>query len=153
MPFPLLAALPMIGKIVAPLLGKVVDVVDQAVTDKDLAAQIKAQIQVKSMEIDHSEFVTEITEQSKVIQAEATGTGWLQRNWRPGIMTLFGLIILNNYILNPWLSAMFDINIMMDIPPEMWALLKLGIGGYIAGRSVEKVFPGVATSIMGALKK
>ena len=150
---PILAALPMIGKIVAPLLGKVFDVVDQAVTDKDLAAQIKAQIQTKSMELNHSEFVTELEESSKVIQAEAKGQGWLQRNWRPGIMSIFGLIIFNNYVLNPWLSALFDIDIMMDIPPEMWSLLKLGIGGYIAGRSVEKVFPGVSSSIMNVLKK
>jgi hypothetical protein len=149
MPLPLLAALPMIGKIVAPLLGKVFDVVDQAVADKDLAAQIKAQIQLKSMEMDHSEFTTALTEQSKVIQAEAVGAGWLQRNWRPGIMALFGLIILNNYIINPWLSAMFSIDIMMPIPPEMWDLLKLGIGGYIAGRSVEKVAPSIITAIKG----
>jgi len=25
-----------------------------------------------------------------------------------------------------------------DIPPDMWDLLKLGIGGYVVGRSVEK---------------
>lgn len=153
MPFPLLAALPMIGKIVAPLLGKVFDVVDQAVTDKDLAAQIKAQIQVKSMEIDHSEFVTEITEQSKIIQAEAGSQSWMARNWRPSIMMLFGIIILNNYILNPWISAMFGVNVMMEIPPEMWGLLKLGIGGYIASRGIEKVAPGVSTTIASMLKK
>ena len=25
-----------------------------------------------------------------------------------------------------------------DIPPDMWDLLKLGVGGYVLGRSVEK---------------
>jgi len=143
-----LAALPLIGKIVAPLLGKVFDVVDKSVADKDLAAQIKAQIQVKSMEIDHSEFATAITEQSNVIRAEAEGSGWLQRNWRPGIMAIFGLIIFNNYVLNPWLSALFDLDVVMEIPPEMWSLLKLGIGGYVAGRSAEKIMPGVLSSIL-----
>jgi hypothetical protein len=148
-----LAALPMIGKIVAPLLGKVFDVVDQAVADKDLAAQIKAQIQLKSMEIDHSEFTTALTEQASVIKAEAAGAGWLQQNWRPGIMAIFGLIIFNNYVLNPWLSALTDLNIMMEIPPEMWALLKLGIGGYIAGRSIEKIAPGVSGAVTNLFKK
>lgn len=77
--------------------------------------------------------------QSNVIIAEAKGGSWLQRNWRPLLMMEFGVIIANNYILNPWLSAMFDIDIVMEIPLDMWALLKLGIGGYIVGRSGEKV--------------
>jgi hypothetical protein len=148
-----LAALPLIGKIVAPLLGKAFDVVDQLVPDKDLATKIKAQIQAKSMDIDHSEFVTALTEQSSVIKAEAAGAGWLQRNWRPGIMAIFGLIIFNNYVLNPWLSALFGIDVMMDIPPEMWSLLKLGIGGYIAGRSVEKIAPGISGAVTNMFKK
>ena len=25
-----------------------------------------------------------------------------------------------------------------DIPPDMWDLLKLGVGGYVVGRSAEK---------------
>lgn len=153
MPFPLLAALPLIGKIVSPLLGKAFDVIDQAVTDKDLAAQIKAKIQTTSMEIDHTEFVTELEERASIIKAEANSQSWMARNWRPSIMMLFGIIILNNYILNPWISAMFDVNVMMEIPPEMWGLLKLGIGGYIASRGVEKVAPGVSAAIAGMFKK
>jgi hypothetical protein len=35
-----LAALPIIGKIVGPLLGKVFGVVDQLVEDKDLSAKL-----------------------------------------------------------------------------------------------------------------
>lgn len=73
-----------------------------------------------------------------IIVAEAQGESWLQRNWRPGLMTIFGVIIANNYILNPYLSAMFSIDIVLEIPPDMWQLLKLGVGGYIGGRSAEK---------------
>ena len=124
-----LAALPLIGKIVAPLLGKVFDVVDQAVLDKDLAAQIKAQIQMKSMEIDHSEFVTEIEEKSKIVQAEATGHSWLQRNWRPITMMVFlVLVILDSF---GWLPN--------KLAPQAWTLLSIGLGGYVVGRSAEKV--------------
>jgi len=28
---------------------------------------------------------------------------------------------------------------MMDVPKEMWSLLTIGIGGYIGGRSLEKI--------------
>lgn len=74
----------------------------------------------------------------KVITAEAQGN-WLQRSWRPLLMMLFGVIIANNYIIAPYLGAMFDAQVMLEIPQNMWGLLKLGIGGYIGGRSLEKV--------------
>jgi len=76
--------------------------------------------------------------QRDIIVAEAKGESWLQRNWRPLLMSIFGIIIANNYILNPYLSAMFDVDIMLDIPPDMWQLLKIGIGGYIGSRGIEK---------------
>ena len=53
-------------------------------------------------------------------------------------MLSFTAIIVNNYILNPWLSALFGIDVVMEIPESMWGLLKLGVGGYIVGRSAEK---------------
>lgn len=49
------------------------------------------------------------------------------------LMCLFGLIIANNYLIVPLLGTP-----MADIPPDMWELLKLGVGGYVIGRSVEK---------------
>jgi hypothetical protein len=77
--------------------------------------------------------------QSEVIIAEAKGNGWLQNNWRPSLMAVFGIIIANNYILAPYLTAMFSWEVVLDIPADLWDLLKLGVGGYIGGRSVEKV--------------
>ena len=127
---------------VVPIVGKVLDsvigLVDQVVEDKDKANALKAQMAEVFNKADLNKFTQELKSQTDIIVAEVTGKSWLQRNWRPGLMALFGVIIFNNYILNPWLSAMFSINIMMDIPPEMWSLLKLGVGGYIVGRSVEK---------------
>lgn len=32
---------------------------------------------------------------------------------------------------------MFHVGLMLTIPPDMWELLKPGIGGYVAVRSVE----------------
>lgn len=130
----ILSAIPIIGKLV----GGVTDIVDQYVPDKDLAAKLKSDIETKAMSLDYSAIEKEIEAKAKIITAEAEGGSWLQKNWRPGIMAIFGLIIFNNYVLNPWLSALFSIDIKMDIPPDMWALLKLGIGGYIASRGIEK---------------
>ncbi len=51
----------------------------------------------------------------------------------PLVGGLFGLIVANNYLIVPLFGSP-----MADIPPDMWDLLKLGVGGYVVGRSVEK---------------
>jgi len=130
----LLSAIPIVGKILDGVIG----LVDKAVLDKDEAERLKVQLTEVFNKSDLERFTTEIKAQADVIMTEATGQSWLQRNWRPGLMALFGLIIFNNYVLNPWLCALFSLDVMMEIPPDMWALLKLGVGGYIVGRSTEK---------------
>lgn len=62
----------------------------------------------------------------------------LTRTWRPILMLLFGFIVFNNYIIHPWILALFGIAVMIPIPEAMWSLLQLGIGGFIIGRSIEK---------------
>jgi len=36
-------------------------------------------------------------------------------------------------LVHPWFGVP-----MLPLPPDMWELLKIGVGGYIVGRSVEK---------------
>ena len=130
-----LSAIPIIGKTLDTVFGTI----DKMVTDKDKANELKNEISLKMMHGDSVKFVEQIKSQMNIIVAEAQSQSWLARNWRPGLMSLFGLIIFNNYVFNPWLNAFFSINIMMEIPPDMWGLLKLGVGGYVVGRSGEKV--------------
>jgi|TARA_R110000824_G_scaffold94913_2_gene228605 hypothetical protein len=71
--------------------------------------------------------------QTEVVLAEANGN-WLQRSWRPILMLSFGFIIIYVKFIAPLFS--------LTIPPlevEFWSLLKLGIGGYVVGRSGEKI--------------
>ena len=130
-----LGAIPIVGKFFDGLFG----VIDQVVEDKDKANELKASLEQVMQNSDLTKFVEQIKAQTSIILAEANSQSWLSRNWRPGLMALFGLIIFNNYVLNPWLTAMFSVNIIMEIPPDMWALLKIGLGGYVVGRSTEKV--------------
>ena len=122
---------------VAKLFTKALDIVDDIVPDKDLANKIKAALHTRIMDIAHNEFLAAIKGQISIIMAEAQGH-WLQRNWRPGLMVLFGIIIANNYIVFPYAVLFFEEAPKMDIPPEMWSLLKIGLGGYVVGRTVEK---------------
>jgi hypothetical protein len=119
----------MFPAIIGPLVGGLFGLIDKSVEDKDQAAKIKANLQ----EMVLTGQMKEIEAAASIIQAEAQGESWLQRNWRPLLMCLFGLIIANNYLVVPLFNTP-----MADIPPDMWELLKLGVGGYVVGRSVEK---------------
>jgi len=119
----------MFPAIIGPLIGGLFGLIDKSVEDKDQAAKIKANLQTMVL----TGQIKEIEAAAQIIAAEANGDSWLQRNWRPLLMCLFGVIIANNYLIVPLLGTP-----MADIPPDMWELLKLGIGGYVVGRSVEK---------------
>lgn len=80
---------------------------------------------------------------AQVIQAEAAGESWLQRNWRPLIMMVFVSLIVAKWTgyTAPGVSEALELRLL--------GLIEIGLGGYVIGRSVEKVAPIVA----GALKK
>lgn len=119
----LAALIPAIGGV----LGKVID---RVVPDPEAAAKAK----LEAMSILHTERMAELEGAAEIIVAEAKSEGILARNWRPITMLTFVAIIANNYIFAP----LFDLP-ALPIPPDMWDLLKIGIGGYIVGRSGEKV--------------
>lgn len=129
---------------VAALFTKALDVVDKFIPDKDLATKLKAELAVQINNIAHTEFLALIESQTSIIIAETKGESWLQRNWRPLLMASFGAIVVNNYMLAPYLGALLgpEYKIMLDIPPDMWSLLKLGVSGYVVGRTLEKVADG-----------
>jgi len=81
---------------------------------------------------------TILEQQASIVRAEAQSQSWLARNWRPITMLVFVVIIANNYILYPYLGMFTAKATILKIPPDMWQLLKIGIGGYVIGRSVEK---------------
>jgi hypothetical protein len=81
-----------------------------------------------------------------VIVAEASGTG-LKANWRPITMLCFVGILMNNYVVFPYISLFGGHAVMIDVPENLWELIKLGMGGYVVGRSVEKVMPGVVDAV------
>ena len=119
-------------------IGNIIDSV--STTDEErLEAKNKLTTITNAMKSDILQYQSEIAKfQSDVIIAEAKGESWLQRNWRPSLMVVFGIIVANNYIIAPYLMAMFDWQVVLEIPEQLWGLLKLGVGGYIGGRSIEK---------------
>lgn len=71
--------------------------------------------------------------QAEIIKAEATGN-WLQRSWRPVVMLCFAFIVMYNEAI----SLMFSLP-RTELSTDFWGLLKVGVGGYVFGRSAEKI--------------
>ena len=71
--------------------------------------------------------------QTEIIVAEAQGN-FIQRSWRPILMLSFGFIVI--YV--KFAAPLFGLPIP-ELEIEFWELLKIGIGGYVVGRSAEKI--------------
>ena len=81
----------------------------------------------------------ELESAMNIIVAEANSSHWIVAAWRPITMLTFTFIIANNYILYPYLSLFWQEAPKLTLPPDLWALMKIGLGGYVTGRSAEKV--------------
>jgi len=81
--------------------------------------------------------------QAEIVKAEAQSDHWLAACWRPILMLTFGGLIVARWL--GWSAP----NITEAEVLKLWDIVQLGLGGYVIGRSVEKVVPAIA----GALKK
>jgi len=93
----------------------------------------------KLLELEQQGELAKIAAASAVVKAEAKSEHWLTSTWRPITMLVFVFIIANNYILYPYLSLFLEQAPKLALPPDLWDLLKIGLGGYVVGRSGEKV--------------
>mgnify|MGYP003640277281 FL=1 len=75
--------------------------------------------------------------QTNIILEESKGN-FLQRSWRPILMLGFGFIVMYNKFLAPAFGLP---NVVLE--DEFWNLLQIGIGGYVVGRSAEKIASGI----------
>lgn len=67
--------------------------------------------------------------QASVIESEAKGHSWIQRNWRPiTMLTFLALVVCDSFGF-----------LKFRLASEAWTLLQIGLGGYVIGRSAEKL--------------
>lgn len=117
-----------------PILGKVVGNLFPDPTEKAKAeAEVMRQLLASQSEIEQAA--------SKIIQTEAASTHWLAANWRPLTMLTFVLLIVARWfgLAAPGLSEAEYI--------KLWSIVEFGLGGYVIGRSVEKIAPSIAQAI------
>jgi len=113
------------GTLVKDLLGGL----DKLFTSKE--EKIKAENVIKQILIEKQLELQKM--QTEIIVTEAKGN-WLQRSWRPMLMLAFGFIVI--YV--KFIAPVFNLTIP-ELEIEFWELLKIGIGGYVLGRSAEKI--------------
>lgn len=120
--------------ILSSLIAPVTQIIREIVPDGDQRFALERQIEKLLIE-QEMEFVRAGRD---VVVAEARGESWLQRNWRPVSMLVFVAVIANNYLIAPYVQAFGGVAVVLEIPPGMWGLLTMGLGGYVVGRSLEK---------------
>ena len=76
-----------------------------------------------------------------VVKAEAQGRNWLQRTWRPITMLVFVALIVARWL--GWSAP----NLTQAEALKLWDIVEIGLGGYVIGRTAEKVLPGVVDSL------
>lgn len=85
--------------------------------------------------------------QADVLQTEMSGS-WLQRNWRPVVMMMFALILVAEWF------GLTDPNISETLELKLLSIVELGLGGYVVGRTVEKVSDTLTKNIdLSSLRK
>jgi hypothetical protein len=88
-----------------------------------------------------NQFLTVFTAQAQIVQAEAASGNWLASSWRPiTMLTFVGLIVARWF---GWAAP----NLAEAEYLKLWDIVQLGLGGYVIGRSVEKIIPSIASAI------
>ena len=132
-------------RLLAPLFGKiaaapVLDIIDKLVADADLKEKLKAELKGKLLEREQAL----IAARRSLVLAELNSESSITRSWRPilmfvlmGFLLFFGLIVP---LIEVGLGHPVPVEPRLDrIPEPAWNLLALGLGGYVGGRTVEKV--------------
>jgi len=91
----------------------------------------QAAVKLRQIEADLDK--ARLQSRSSIITAEANGESWLQRNWRPMLMLWFAALV-GGY----WFGLTPD-NLSQQTVLALFDIVQLGVGGYIAGRSAEKI--------------
>ena len=120
----------------APLLG---DIIRSKFPDPAEAAKLEAEMQAELWRNAHQLNAAA----ADIIKAEAQSQHWLASIWRPIVMLTFcGLIVARWF---GWAAPTLSEAEYL----KLWSIVEFGLGGYVIGRSVEKVAP----SIAGALRR
>lgn len=121
--------------LIGPITNLLSGVLDKIFPDPIKKAEVQAQMMTELLKADIQTFEAQL----KPLLAELQGN-WLQKSWRPILMLSIVAIVANNYIVFPYINLFFPgKSLLLELPDRLWSLLQIGVGGYIVGRSAEKI--------------
>ena len=146
MPLPLLALAPLVLKFLPTILNMVSPkgggVVGGILKDLESGKVSEEEANAKMIEALSSAQAEISQNQASVIKAEVNSDSWLARNWRPIMALTYGLSYWYVIMVIPHLVSWG----MMNAPKfgeigleNMFYLTMVAIGGYVGGRSLEKI--------------
>ena len=106
-----------------------VNAIGELVGRLTLPAREKKQLETDLLRV-FMEWEQRVMEARTAVLVEEARGNWLQRSWRPLVMLIFALIVL--------VGTFTSLPILSDTS-RFWDLLEIGIGGYVVGRSGEKI--------------
>ncbi len=118
----------------APIVGQVAKSLFPDPADRHKADELQARLQLALME-NAAQFERASAE---IVREEARGESWLQRNWRP--LTMLTFVVL---VVAKWLGHTAP-GITEALELKLFSIIELGLGGYVVGRTVEKVAARIA---------
>lgn len=118
----------------APIIGQIVGSLFPDPTEK-----AKAEAEAMRQLLSHQSEIESAA--AKIIQTEAASTHWLAANWRPLTMLVFVGLILARWF--GWAAP----GLQEAEYLKLWSIVEFGLGGYVVGRSVEKVAPSIAEAM------
>ena len=127
-----------ISGMISPI-TKLVDELHTSEEEKQAAKQKIFQLQSElfTQALDYEKNL--IKAKADIVKAEAQGQSWIQSNWRP-ITMMFFLVLIGLYWFGLAPQYLID---NPDLVDSLFDLIKIGLGGYVVGRSAEKIAPAI----------
>lgn len=102
------------------------------------------QARLALMELAQKGELQELVARAEIVKTEAASEHWLAANWRPILMLTFGALIVARWF--GWAAP----NLSEAEYLKLWSIVELGLGGYVIGRSAEKIVPAAAAALKGS---
>jgi hypothetical protein len=127
------ALLPILGPLLSQIVGSAFP------NAEDEAKRLQAQNAVQIALMQQASVIE--TAAADIVKTEAQSDHWLAACWRPILMLTFGALIVARWMgwAAPGLSESEAL--------KLWDIINVGLGGYVIGRTAEKVAPQIAAAL------
>lgn len=126
----------LIGQIFKPAMDMIDNVhtsTEEKLEKKAQLLELQASFLVQALDYEQAQ----LKARADIVLAEAKSDHWLTSTWRPITMLTFVALVVADQ------TGM----LAFRLAEQAWTLLQIGLGGYVIGRSAEKVVPGMVKAL------